>query len=258
MKDRIEILNTPVDRYTLREVLENIREFLNEDGSHVLMPVNPIKIVKARKDRWFEGFIKNSSIVFADGIGVVWAAKILYGLNLELIKGIDLAIELIKLAKDQKVKIYFVGSRKDVIEEAVKNTKERYPGIDIVGFHEGYFNEAQAIGIMEDIKNKEPQILLVGMGARRQELFIDNLLKKTSVRICQGIGGTFDVLAGRVKRPPQWVLKFNVEWLYRLITQIYRAPRFKSLPIFVCLVFIEKMRIYFKSAMKRRSGIEYI
>jgi len=171
----------------------------------------------------------NQNIGYPDGIGAVLSLK-RKGLNKTVkIAGCELWLEIIKL-KEKDKKFYLVGGKQEVIENTVNKLKLDFPCIDIVNFRNGYINsEEEIITLEKDILSKKPDVIFVAMGSPKQELLMQRL-KNVYPAVYQGLGGSFDVYTGSVKRAPEWWVKNNLEWAYRLIKQPSRIKR--QLPLF--------------------------
>lgn len=232
---RTFIATFPVDNITRKEALEYIQIFLKDSKPHFAVAINPEKIMKALRDEKLGKIIRASDLNFVDGIGVVWAFRIFYHERVkERITGIDLFSETLEIAFKAGNSVYFLGSKEETIKKAVKNISEKYPGLKIAGFHNGYFENAESI--VEEIRQSGADILFTGMGSPKQEYFISDNLNLLGVKFAMGVGGSFNVFAGEYKRAPHLVQSLGLEWLYRFILDPKRLPRVLSLPKFIFLV----------------------
>lgn len=187
-------------------------------------------------DKLSNNFKKESTVIIPDGIGTILASKIVKQPIKEKIAGIEVMGELLKYCEKNHKSIYLLGAQNDILDECKKNIKKLYPNINIVGSHDGYFDLDKCDEIIENIKNCNPYALFVAMGSPRQELFIIKYEDKLSCNIFMGVGGSFDVLAGRVKRAPNIMVSMGLEWLYRVAKEPWRIARLKSIPKFLLKV----------------------
>jgi N-acetylglucosaminyldiphosphoundecaprenol N-acetyl-beta-D-mannosaminyltransferase len=200
-----------------------------------ILTLNPEIVVRAQEDEAVKRCIQESELVTADGVGIVWAAKRLCGVQLEdRVTGVDLSIELMRQIKE--LRVFFLGSKPGVAERASKECAAKY-GIRIAGVQDGYFNDEAAV--VNAIAQAKPDLLLVGMG-ERQDSFIHRHKAQLGARVAMGVGGTIDVLAGEVERMPEWSQKLKIEWLLRVGLDRRRWGRFPRLLRFVGMVLREE------------------
>lgn len=241
MRDTINILDVPVDRIKMEEATRRISEFVNSNSCHMVFTPNPEIVMLAKDNKDFKAVMKRADLIVPDGIGVVLASKILKDNLPERVAGYDLVQNTMKQAVDKGYRYYFLGSKPEVAEMAAKNMRSQYSGIQIVGTRDGYFKEEDIPAIIEDINNSNANILLVALGAPRQELWIDQYKDQLPhVRVAVGVGGSLDGMAGIVKRAPKCFQKVGLEWFYRLLMQPTRLKRMMVLPKFVIEVYKEK------------------
>ncbi|NLA58410.1 MAG: WecB/TagA/CpsF family glycosyltransferase [Firmicutes bacterium] len=236
----VDILGISIHQLTRRELLQLLRERLEQELTTWLVTVNAELVVRAGDDSAVASALEKADLRVADGAGVVWAARALRDVELERLPGVEIAEELVKWAAEEGLKVYFLGAEPGVAEAAVGQLCHRYPGFVTAGCRHGYFTEMEKEDILEEIKGAEPDILLVALGAPRQELWLAEHQGELSVPVAVGVGGTFDVWAGRVKRAPAWMGDAGLEWLFRLIVQPWRVRRMLALPRFVQRVIKEK------------------
>ena len=175
-------------------------------------------------------------MVTPDGAGTVWAAHHLGHAMPERVAGYDMVQELMREAPAKHRRIFFFGSAPGVADKAKKKAEQLYPGIEIVGTRNGFFTAADEPAIIEEIKAAHPDILLAALGVPKQEKWLAKHLSELSVPVAIGVGGTFDVMAGVMKRAPRWMQKAKLEWLFRGMLQPKRAGRLMALPKFVLKV----------------------
>ena len=204
-----------------KEVEKNL---LNEKKTFIVT-ANPETFMMANKIPEFDEILINeNTTVVADGIGIVKSAKFL-GINIEeRITGVDISYELLNYANKYKKSIYLFGASKYVIDLTVKNIKNMYPDLNILGYSDGYVENKDLV--FDDIKKLSPDIVLVALGVPNQELLIGKHYNDFEKGIFIGVGGTFDVISGTVKRAPKIFQKLNIEWLYRIAGDKKRIKRF--------------------------------
>lgn len=186
----------------------------------ILIAINAEKILNSNDE--FKN-ITNKNIGYPDGIGALWALK-KKGVNSIKIAGCELWLDIITKKVNHK-KFYLIGGKEEVIKNTVKKLKIEFPLIQIVNYRDGYINsEEEIINLENDIIDKKPDVIFVAMGSPKQELLMERLMKKYPA-IYQGLGGSFDVYTGNVKRAPKWWINNNLEWAYRLLKQPSRIKR---------------------------------
>lgn len=242
MRKTVNILDIPVDQVTMDEAVKKIERFTQGDRCHMVFTPNPEIIMLAKENKEMERILLEADLVVPDGIGVVIASKILKGEVLpERVAGFDMTQNTMKQAVEKGYKYYFFGSKPGVADMAAENMRKTYPGIQIVGYRDGYFKEEDIPAIIEDINKSEANILLVALGAPRQELWIDKYKDQIPhVKVAIGVGGSLDGMAGTVKRAPVIYQKLGLEWFYRLVKQPTRAKRMLVLPQFILKVIKER------------------
>ena len=240
MRKQTHILGVSFDALTMQEAVERAKGLLAEDGQHYICTPNPEIVMEAQKDTELMGILQEADLVVPDGIGVVWASRYSELQLTERVAGYDLTQKLMQALAGTEETFYFFGGAPGVASAAARRMRKQYPGLKIVGGHNGYFDEKEEKKIIQDIKKLSPSILLVGLGAPKQEKWIYENLRLTGAKVAIGVGGSFDVMAGNVKRAPKLFQKLGLEWFYRLITQPTRWKRMLRLPKFVLAVLKER------------------
>ena len=221
----VNILGVKVNKITMKQAVEKA-ETLFDGKPHMVFTPNPEIILECKKDGELKSIINSADMVLPDGIGVVIASKILGNPVPERVPGFDFVCELLKTEHS----FYFFGGKPGVAEKAMENMKKQ--GVNVVGCHHGYFDDDTEI--VNDIIDKKPDVLVVCLGAPKQEKWINKNLEKLNVPISIGAGGSLDVLAGEVERAPEIYQKLCIEWLYRTLKEPKkRLPRIMKLPVFV-------------------------
>jgi N-acetylglucosaminyldiphosphoundecaprenol N-acetyl-beta-D-mannosaminyltransferase len=241
--NRINILNTNIDNYNTQETLDIIENAIKGKKQIHHVVVNAGKIVAMQSDLKLRNSVNSSDLINADGQAVVWASRILKRPLKERVAGIDLMISLVELAYKRQYKIFFFGAKKEVVKEVVnKYSKEFYPNI-IAGYRDGYFKKEEEKDIADEIAKSGANILFVAISSPTKENFLfENKELLSSVNFIMGVGGSFDVVSGKVKRAPIWLQKFGLEWLYRFIQEPKRMWKryLVGNSKFIFLVFKEK------------------
>ncbi|MBO5369162.1 MAG: WecB/TagA/CpsF family glycosyltransferase [Clostridia bacterium] len=233
MSDKVNILGVKVDKVNIDQASDKIIEFIKngEKGKCVFTPNSEI-IMMAYRDKDFCDLLNSSDILTADGIGVVYASRIVKNPIAERAAGYDIACLTLQKLSDIGGTLYLFGSKPGVAEEAGKNITAKYPGVKIVGYSDGYFDGTKEKTIINNIKKCSPDLLFVCLGAPKQEKWINEHKAELNAGVSLGIGGSLDVFAGTVKRAPEFYTKHGIEWLYRLVKQPSRFVRMLDLPRF--------------------------
>ncbi len=229
-------LECRIDNLDMQQTVDKIESFINSQTGAQIITLNAEILYQAQYDDELRELINQADLVTPDGIGIVWAARKLDKPVKERVSGIDLLQNLCSRAAEKGWAIYLLGAAPGVAQSAAKNLIQNYPGLKICGIRHGYFGLEDYEQIRTDILSSKPAILFAGLGAPKQEYWIrDNLPQLGSV-ICMGVGGSFDVLSGIKQRAPEWIIKLNLEWLYRLMAEPSRIKRQTVLPRFIWLV----------------------
>ena len=233
---RVEVLGVPVDCVTTEQALQVIEEMIRGDHADTVIAVNPEKVMRARQDPALLGQLMRAGLLIPDGIGVVVAARGKQLERVDRVAGSDLMPLLCGLAVRKGYKVFLFGASSEANESVVRTLGERFPGLSIAGAQHGFVEEADMPALIRRINESQAEILFVALGSPKQELWIDRWLADLTVKVVQGVGGTFDVLAGRVKRAPSVWRKIHLEWLYRLLCEPRRIRRQAALPRFAAQI----------------------
>ncbi len=237
MRETVNILGVSIDNITADAALEKAVALLGEEGVSKIYTPNPEIIMAARADEKFQEILNRADLCTPDGIGVVYGAKILKTPVRERVAGFDLACGLLARIAQTGEGVFLFGAKPGVAERAAAKMKENYPGLNVAGTHDGYFKAEEEEGIVRQINESGAKLLLVCLGAPKQEKWIAAHQEELKVNLCMGVGGALDVLAGEVKRAPKLFIRLNLEWLYRLLKQPSRIGRFMALPKFMIVVW---------------------
>ena len=241
MTERIDILGVKVDAVTMNQAVERVISLINEKNPAIVATANAEMLLRASHDEELKNILNDASLVVPDGAGTVWAAHYLGKSMPERVAGFDLVQELMKIAPAHDLKFFLFGAAPNVADKAKIKAESLYPGIKIVGTRNGYFKTADEPEIVSQIKNSGANILLAALGVPKQEKWLAKFKNQLNIPVSIGVGGTFAVLAGIVRRAPLWMQKARLEWLFRALLQPSRAGRLVALPKFVLKVHKQKI-----------------
>lgn len=210
-------------------------------GHHQIVTINGAMLVQAARVETLRRLFNSASLATADGTGVLVAARILGRPAPERVPGIDLVERLCGLSAREGFRVFLLGARPEVVEAAAEALQQRYPEIRIAGAQHGYFAPHEEGRVIQRIREAQPHLLLVAMGSPRQEEWIAVHRESIKAAVCIGVGGTFDVFAGRVRRAPPWVQRAGLEWAYRSMQEPRRWRVIVSLPKVVWLAVRERI-----------------
>lgn len=240
--EKINILGVNVDKVTNKEAVDKVMSMLDEPGNHSVFTPNSEIILMAYKDAEFCSLLNSADLLTADGIGVVYASKILKNPLSERVAGYDVACGVIDKIAQTGHKLYLFGGKPGVAEQAKEKLKEQYPQLNIVGTHNGYFKPEEVPDIINDINKSGAELVFVCLGAPAQEKWIYANKDSLSCHVMMGIGGSLDVFAGNVERAPEAWCNLGLEWLYRLKKEPWRFKRMMALPKFGFTVLFKGKR----------------
>ena len=245
MSKRVKFLNTYVDALTMEETLEKIQEYIDnkECVQHVVINAGKVNLMQENEE--LTNIINECPLINADGQSIVWGSKILGNSLPERVAGIDIFTELVKISAERGYKPYFFGAKEEVVIEVVRKFKEQYPTLKVAGYRNGYFKNEQSIEIAKDINKSGADILFVAFSSPMKEFWINEHMNIMKVPFAMGVGGSFDVVAGKTTRAPKWMQKCGLEWFHRFIQEPRRM--FKRYIVgnlrFVKIVLKEKLSL---------------
>jgi N-acetylglucosaminyldiphosphoundecaprenol N-acetyl-beta-D-mannosaminyltransferase len=243
MRNTVDILGVPVDNVTMQQAVDKLKTFLAEDNIHAIYTPNAEIMMSAQRDPALKNILVNADLLVADGAGVVLASKILKVNLPEKVSGIDLVKNSFNIKLDKKIKYFFFGSKPGIAELAAAHLIGEYKNIEVVGYRNGYFSSEDNEDIITQVNSSNADILLVALGAPKQEIWIHENKDKLKVKICIGVGGSLDVFAGAVNLAPDFFRRNGLEWLYRLYKEPWRYKRMLDLPRFVILTFAKRFQL---------------
>jgi len=228
----MEILGIRVDRYDMASALHKLEEKIAApmgEETALVVTINPEGVMLAREDETFRTAVEQAYMVTADGAGILWAASQMGDPMKERVTGIDLLDHTAKLAAEKGWRVYFLGAKPGFAEKAAENLAAKYPGFAVVGSDNGYFRDREADAIAR-VKAAEADILFAALGMPYQEKWLYQHRKELGCKVAIGVGGSFDVLSGAVKRAPRVIQKIRMEWLWRLLSDPKRWRRYLAIP----------------------------
>ena len=234
MTERINVLGVGFDSLTMDEAVSRGMALMAEKKAAYVVTPNPEIVMLAREDPALLNAVRDAALVLPDGIGVVKGARILGTPLKEKIPGIDFATNLMAKMSESGQKLFLLGAKPGVAELAAAALQERFPGLVICGTNDGYFQDDAPV--IEKINAVQPDLLLVCLGAPKQELWMQTNASRLSVGLMAGLGGSLDVFSGATERAPEVWQKLGLEWLHRLLKEPSRAKRMSNLPKFVFAV----------------------
>lgn len=239
---RVNLLGAKIDALNMEETVERVAGFVRSGRPHRIITLNPEFLYRAQFENQLMELAKRADLVTPDGVGIVWACRVAGRPVPERVTGIDLMLRLVERAAAEGWRVYLLGAAPGVAEEAAERLGLKHPGLQVVGINHGYFQGNEENEVAAEIKKAKPDLLFVALGAPKQERWIDRHLEETGAAAALGVGGSFDVVAGRAKRAPQWIRSLHLEWLSRLLRDPSRWRRQLVLPLFAWLV-IKKYKL---------------
>ena len=237
---RIDVLGTKFDDLTMDEALARGEALIEEHAASYAVTPNPEIVMFCREDPETAAAVERASLVIADGIGVIYGAKILGTPLKQKLPGIDFTAALMERMAKKGQSVFLFGAKPGVAEAAAERLQKRFPGLVIAGANDGYFSDDAPI--ISKISAAKPDLLLVCLGAPKQEKWMLSHAGSLDVGLMIGAGGSLDVFAGTVERAPEKWQKAGLEWLYRLLKEPRRLGRMMKLPQFLLLVCAQRLR----------------
>lgn len=228
---RIDVLGVQFDNVSMGQAVEKAATMIGQGGTHYVVTPNAEFVQRAQKDETFQAALNGADLVLPDGIGVVYAAKILGRPLQGRVPGCDFAAQLCNWMAQNGKKLFLLGAKPGVAEQAAENLCKTYPGLIVCGTHDGYFKEDGPV--VQVIREAGADVVFVCLGAPKQENWMIEHGDATGASFLIGLGGSLDVFAGTVKRAPEIWQKLGLEWLYRLLKQPSRIGRMAKLPLFL-------------------------
>jgi len=241
MTDRVYVLGVPVDAVDMDQALVAVERMIHGNRAQAVIAVNPEKVIRAQQDPALLARLNNASLLIPDGIGVVAASRLLGLARMRRVPGSELMPQICGLAARNGYRVFLFGASAEVNAKTGQVLRKRYPDLRIVGQQHGHVKENEHEQVVELINASQADILFIALGSPRQELWMEKYLPQLRVKVCQGVGGTFDVIAGRVRRAPWLFRQLHLEWFYRLLAQPTRIARQSALPLFAWQVVRKRL-----------------
>jgi N-acetylglucosaminyldiphosphoundecaprenol N-acetyl-beta-D-mannosaminyltransferase len=214
---RAALMGLPFDTLTMESTVAQCLEMCRAPrASHTIITVNASHLCLMRRDPELAQACRAGQLVVADGMPVVWALWASGQPAPERVAGVDLMAHLLAAAGEHRLRVYFLGARREVVAKLVEQCRDKYPGLEVAGFRDGYFGPDEHLRIVEEIRASQADILFVGMPSPFKETWCERHRERLQVPVIVGVGGSFDVLAGFIKRAPRWLQSMGLEWFWRL------------------------------------------
>lgn len=239
----VNLFGVPISKLSMDETVHYLAEAIENKRPNQVITANPIMVMTALEQPDYLKVMKQADLIVPDGTGVVWAANYVGAPVKERVPGFDLLHCLLAFGEKQGWKVYLLGASAETIQTCYNNLKQQYPGIQFVGYHDGFFGEDRNQEIIELVRQTEPDLLFVGRSQDKQEPWIQQNREKLNVPVMMGVGGSFDVISGKLKRAPAFFIKMRLEWFYRLLQEPWRYKRMLALPKFALKVIREKEKV---------------
>lgn len=246
MSHHIRMMGCRIDNLTMEETLQEIEGFIQSAKPHQHVVVNVDKLVKASRSKELRSLINECALVNVDGMPVVWASRLLGKPLKERVTGFDLFEALMQRSAEKGWRVFMLGAREDVLRDACLSYQRRCSGLIIAGHRNGYWRPEEEAEVVEQIRLAKPDILAVAITSPQKEYFLRRYQSVMNVPFAMGVGGTFDVAAGRTRRAPVWMQKSGLEWFYRFSQEPRRL---------FARYFVEDMRFFWlllKEAVQQR------
>ena len=226
MSQRITLMGCQVDNLTMEETLGTVEGFIASGRPHQHVVVNVDKLVKASRDPELRRIINECALVNVDGMPVVWASRLLGKPLKERVAGVDLFEALMRRAGEKGWRVFLLGAREEVVSAVKATYEQKYPALTIAGYRNGYWQgEQEEAAVVEQIRASRADLLFVAISSPKKEQFLGRYQGAMQIPFAMGVGGTFDVAIGRVKRAPVWMQKSGLEWFYRFLQEPRRMFR---------------------------------
>lgn len=236
VKSSHEVLDVEIAAVTMEEAVALCASMAESGRPHFIATANAEMLMMAKRDAGLKRILRECDLVLPDGAGILWAGEQLGTPFPERVTGADLSDRLLRLAREKEWPVYFLGGAPGVAREAADRYMEKHGKFLLAGVHDGYFDEGEEKKIIREIRDNGTRLLLVGMGVPKQENWLCRHRDELGPVLGMGIGGVFDIMAGRLTRAPLWMQRHRLEWAYRLFLQPSRIGRMTALPKYMLAV----------------------
>ena len=241
--EKLPIFGVPFSTMNMQNTVRYLTEAIERREANHVITANPIMVMAAVNDPQMLQIMQRADLVVPDGAGIVWAANYVNRPLPERVTGFDLLHHLMKLGDEREWRVFLLGTSQEIITEAARRLALQYPNVQIVGVRNGFFGEDEDHEVVSQIQEAAPDILFVARSAATQEPWIAKYRNELNVPVMMGVGGSFDVISGKLKRAPRLFQKMRLEWFYRLMKEPWRFKRMLALPEFMWKVIREKENV---------------
>ena len=235
--NRLSLGNINLDIPQPEAIEDTLQTLITEHSPAQIVTLNALMFNLTQKNSELFDAVSKASFVIPDSAGIVWAVKTLHSKKINRFAGITLIDTICSLAEKKGYGIFLLGSRKEVLKKTVKNLAIKYPKLKISGIQDGYYSVDKEDEVISVIKNSKADILLTAFNMPRQEIWISKHIAQSGVKMAMGVGGSFDVISGNLKRAPVWAQDLGFEWLFRFIQEPARIIRGIGLPLFILNIY---------------------
>jgi len=239
----VKILGVPIHDVTMEELLRNVESLVASGAPHQIVTVNPEFVMISRERKDFRTVLEEAALSIPDGMGIIWASRILSRPLRERVTGVEAVHRMAGLAATRGFRIFLLGAAPGVAETVAVKLRDAYPGLNVAGTYAGSPDPREDDEICRKIESVKPHMLFVAYGPPKQDLWIYRNQPRLRVPVAMGVGGTFDFIAGVARRAPVWMQNGGLEWLHRLIKQPSRWRRMLTLPRFAGRIIFEKISL---------------
>jgi N-acetylglucosaminyldiphosphoundecaprenol N-acetyl-beta-D-mannosaminyltransferase len=225
MRERIEMFGCTIDNLTMEETLSRIESFILSGEPHQHVAINIDKLVKAHKDPELRAIINRCALISVDGVPVIWASRMLGTPLKERVNGTDLFEALVARAVVKGWRVFFLGATDEVVRAVADRYRDEYPTLQIAGFRNGYWVPDEEGGVAEQVMRSRADILFVAISSPKKERFLSRWQTTLNTPFTMGVGGSFDVVTGKVSRAPRWMQRWGLEWFHRFLQEPRRMFR---------------------------------
>lgn len=237
----MEILGCRLDAVDAADAAAQIMALVRQGSAAQVVTLGTEMVVHAQRDERFRAIVNGAALSLCDTVGVLAVARRRGAALHDRVTGVELIDELCRRSATEGVPVYFLGGAPGVAADAAGILEALHPGLEIAGVRDGYFRPEETGDVVESIRSSGAQLLFVGLGFPRQEYWLHEHLRETGCGAGIGVGGSFDVISGRIDRAPPLMRRFGLEWLYRLVKEPHRWRRQLALPYFVWLVALDEI-----------------
>ncbi|HYL25755.1 MAG TPA: WecB/TagA/CpsF family glycosyltransferase [Burkholderiales bacterium] len=225
MSGRIELMGCLIDNLSMEETLQKVEGFIRSGRPHQHVVVNVDKLCKAAKDAELRRIINACPLISVDGMPLLWAARLIGKRLKERVTGIDLFQRLVERAAEKGWRVFFLGARREVVQALAARYRSQYPALQVAGYRDGYWQAEEEPAVAKSIAESRADLLFVAISSPHKERFLSRYQAQMNVPFAMGVGGSFDVVVGKVKRAPRWMQRCGLEWFYRFLQEPRRMFR---------------------------------